>query len=49
MRCPRCGGATRVVRTIKRRTVVLRRRRCSQCDYKFTTSERTGDLADRYM
>jgi transcriptional regulator NrdR family protein len=43
MRCPFCGGPTRVVDTIKdplRVRVVRRRRQCKACQRRFSTEER---------
>ncbi len=47
MRCPYCGSdRTKVIdsRPAERGTAIRRRRRCEQCDHRFTTYERTEPL-----
>ena len=49
MRCPKCGGATRVTTTQARPDCTYRWVRCSQCGFAFRTCERVflGDLRQR--
>ena len=51
MKCPICGGPTRVYDTKPRHGVVLRRRLCrgSACAYKFRTREKLLPGAGHYV
>src|SRR5262245_61229659 len=45
--CPRQGKPLKVIRTTQRRGFVLRRRRCLECDFRGTTTERwAGERGD---
>ena len=43
MTCPVCGGKTTVIDTANDCECVYRRRKCLECEYKFTTTEQESD------
>lgn len=47
MTCPICGGETKVVDSRSELDCVYRRRRCLDCEYRFTTREIEDDLLKR--
>jgi transcriptional regulator NrdR family protein len=44
MTCPVCGGATAVIDTNPSEDSVRRKRKCRECDFRFTTIEIDEDL-----
>lgn len=49
MRCPICGGRTRVLDVREKRKMVKRRRECLDCLTRFNTEEKLiFDSLDRY-
>ena len=43
MTCPVCGGKTTVFNSVSDCERVYRRRKCLECNYKFTTTEVESD------
>lgn len=50
MKCPRCGGPSRVTDTERRTEGTLRRRLCtsSRCGHKFQTLEKPAQMVRGY-
>lgn len=48
MKCPLCGGKTRVYKTEHVKNIIVRRRECDEdtCHYRFKTTESAKDVAD---
>ena len=45
MTCPKCGGKTAVINSREpNNECVVRRRKCVNCEYRFTTKEYESDL-----
>lgn len=49
MRCPKCGGPTHVIRTVKTTKRVTRRRRCLRCPHVFSTVEERAVMVQRLV
>ena len=44
MRCPKCGGVTRIIDSRESKASIYRRRRCGYCRERFTTREIPEEL-----
>jgi len=43
VRCPKCNGATKVLRTEKGPKEIIRRRACKECGHRFPTREKKAE------
>ena len=43
MRCPKCGGKSRVLNTTEKREFTTRYRECNKCHKKFSSRETYSD------
>jgi len=46
MKCPKCGGKTRVVKVREKENFTWRVRRCNVCNFQFQTKEMPTDNWD---
>jgi transcriptional regulator NrdR family protein len=57
MNCPKCGEASKVLRSVKASDGVFRHRECKSCKQRFYTTENTAltsraryyDIVDEYL
>jgi transcriptional regulator NrdR family protein len=49
MTCPKCNEKTIVIDSITDEDSTTRRRKCLECDYRFTTVEIDKDLYERLV
>jgi transcription elongation factor Elf1 len=47
MECVKCGGKTRVIRTIQICGKTIRIRKCKKCGHEFTTEEKAGERSSQ--